>query len=162
VPKYLGLAIPWYDYGPANLVGHPGCMTFRGRCALIALPARSGHPKFYVGNEGLHMGCVPDGPAKCFRVLGRYRLETFPRSACLEWLCQTLCSYAGYLGVFTLHTFKINITLPSFMVDNLFMRRTFLNLDGYPRILGELRPLRGQHAYKASLRSALPDSLHLC
>jgi hypothetical protein len=26
--KYLGLAIPWYDYGPANLVGHPGCVTF--------------------------------------------------------------------------------------------------------------------------------------
>jgi hypothetical protein len=25
-----------------------------------------------------------------------------------------------------------------------------------------LRPLRGQHAYKTSLRSALLDSLHLC
>jgi hypothetical protein len=24
VPQYLGLAIPWYDYGPANLVGRPG------------------------------------------------------------------------------------------------------------------------------------------
>jgi hypothetical protein len=26
--KYLGLAIPWYVYGSANLVGCPGCMTF--------------------------------------------------------------------------------------------------------------------------------------
>jgi hypothetical protein len=55
------------------------------------------------------MGCAPNGPAKYFWVLGRYTLETFLRSACLEWLCQTLCSYAGYLGVSTLHTFKINI-----------------------------------------------------
>jgi hypothetical protein len=60
--KYLGLAILRYIYGSANLVGRPGCVTFRGRCALIALPARSGHPGFYVGNEGLPMGCVPDGP----------------------------------------------------------------------------------------------------
>jgi hypothetical protein len=47
--KYLGLAIPRYDYGPANLVGRPGCVTFQGRCALVALPACSGHPRFYVG-----------------------------------------------------------------------------------------------------------------
>jgi hypothetical protein len=26
--KYLGLAIPWYIYGSANLVGRPGCVTF--------------------------------------------------------------------------------------------------------------------------------------
>jgi hypothetical protein len=34
----------------------------------------------------------------------------------------------------------------------------------YPRILdiADLRPLRGRHAYDASLRSALPDSLQLC
>jgi hypothetical protein len=43
--KYLGLAIPRYDYGPANLLGRPGCVTFRGRCALIALPSCSGHPR---------------------------------------------------------------------------------------------------------------------
>jgi hypothetical protein len=65
-------------------------MTFRGRCALVALPACSGHPGFYVGNEGLHVGCVPNGPAKYFWVLVRYTLETFLRSACLGWLCQTL------------------------------------------------------------------------
>jgi hypothetical protein len=43
--KYLGLAIPRYDYGPANLVGRPRCVIFRGRCALVALPACSGHPR---------------------------------------------------------------------------------------------------------------------
>jgi hypothetical protein len=59
------------------------------------------------------MGCAPNGPAKYFWVLGRYTLETFLRSACLEWLYQTPCSYAGYLGVSTLHMFKINIVLPA-------------------------------------------------
>jgi hypothetical protein len=34
--KYLGLAIPWYIYGSANLGGRPGCMTFRGRCASVS------------------------------------------------------------------------------------------------------------------------------
>jgi hypothetical protein len=68
--KYLGLAIPWYDYGPANLVGCHGCVTFRGRCALVALPACSEHLGFYVENEGLPEGCVPSGPAKYLWVLG--------------------------------------------------------------------------------------------
>jgi hypothetical protein len=45
--------------------------------------------------------------------LGAFCFRTFPRSACLEWLCQTLCSYAGYLGVSTLQTFKINKFLVS-------------------------------------------------
>jgi hypothetical protein len=34
--KYLGLAIPWYIYGSANLVGRPECVTFRGRCAFVS------------------------------------------------------------------------------------------------------------------------------
>jgi hypothetical protein len=59
------------------------------------------------------VGCAPDGPAKCLRVLGRYRLETFLRSACLGWPCQTLCSYARYLDVSTLHTFKIDVISPA-------------------------------------------------
>jgi hypothetical protein len=52
----------------------------------------------------------------------------------------------------------------SFIVDNLFMRHTFQDPAAYPRILDivDLRPLRGRHAYKASSRSALPDSLQLC
>jgi hypothetical protein len=72
VPQCLGPAIPTYDYGPASIVGRPGCMTFRGRCALVALPACSGHPGFYVRNEGLPVGCAPNGLAKYFRVLGRF------------------------------------------------------------------------------------------
>jgi hypothetical protein len=106
--KYLGRSIPQYVYGSANLVGRPGLMAFRGRCALVALPACFGHQGFYVGNEGLPVGCAPNGPAKRFWVLKHCRLETFLRSACLEWLCQTPCNHAGYLGVSTLHTFKIN------------------------------------------------------
>jgi hypothetical protein len=71
VPQYLGLAMSWYVYGPAKLVGHPGYVTFRGRCALVALPACSGHQGFYIENEGLPVGCAPNGPAKYFWVLGR-------------------------------------------------------------------------------------------
>jgi hypothetical protein len=153
-----------YDYGPANLVGRPRCVTFWGQCALVALPACSRQPEFYVRNEGLHVGCTPNGPTKYFQVLGRFCSETFLRSACLEWLCQTLCSYAGYLHVSSLHMFKINIALPSFIVDNLFMRRAPQIPTGYPRILAidDLRPLWGRHAYKTSSRSAVPDSLHPC
>jgi hypothetical protein len=81
------------------------CDLPRSACSysLVSLLGRQG---FYVMNEGLSEGCALDGPAKYFWVLGRYTLETFLRSACLEWLCQTLCIYAGYLGVSTLHTFK--------------------------------------------------------
>jgi hypothetical protein len=57
---------------------------------------------------------------------------------------------------------KINITSPSFIIDNLFMRRTFQGPAGYPQILDELRPLRGRHTYKTSMRSALSDSLQPC
>jgi hypothetical protein len=86
------------------------------------------------------VGCAPDGPAKCFRVLGRYRLETFIRSACLGWLCQTPRSHAGYLGVSTLHMVKIHS-----LDDNSFGHRNFsrdiINAPfqdpaRYPRILG--------------------------
>jgi hypothetical protein len=70
VPEYLGLAIPQYVYGSANLVGRPGRVTFRGRCALVALPAYFGHLGFCVGNEGLPVGCAPNGPAKYFGCLG--------------------------------------------------------------------------------------------
>jgi hypothetical protein len=102
-------------------------------------------------------------------VLGRYTLETFLRSACLEWLYQTPCSYAGYLGVSTLHTCKINIVLPassliSKTIEDLFTQCALQDPTGYPRILNiiDLRPLRGQHANKASLRSAPQDSLQPC
>jgi hypothetical protein len=88
-------------------------------------------------------------------VLGCYTLETFLRSAGLEWLCQTLYSYARYLDVSTLHMFKINgftdssSTNPGHrnisydIIVNLFMRSTFQDLVGYPQILAidDLRPL---------------------
>jgi hypothetical protein len=134
-------------------------------------------PRIICGNEGLLVGCAPNGPAMYFRVLGCLCYETFLRSACLEWLCQTPCSHVGYLGVSTLHTIKIDIVSPASSsidyqhynfnykpIDDFFIRRTFQDLVGYPRILDvvDLRPLRGRHAYKASTRSALPDSLQPC
>jgi hypothetical protein len=67
-------------------------------------------PRILRGNEGLLVGCTPNGPAKYFRVLGHLCFETFLRSACLEWLCQTPCSHAGYLGVSTLYTFIVDQT----------------------------------------------------
>jgi hypothetical protein len=70
--KYLGSAIPWYVYGSANLVGRPKYVTFRGQCALVAVPACSGHPRLYFGNEDLTVGCAPTGPAKYLWVLGRF------------------------------------------------------------------------------------------
>jgi hypothetical protein len=41
----------------------------------------------------------------------------------------------------------------SFIVDNLFMRRTFQDHAEYPRILDivDLKPLRGRHTYKGLL-----------
>jgi hypothetical protein len=38
------------------------------------------------------MGCAPNVSAKYFWVLGRFCFETFLRSVCLEWLCQTLAA----------------------------------------------------------------------
>jgi hypothetical protein len=64
VPSYLGLAPPRYQYGPANLVGRPRRVTFRGRCALVALPVCSGHPGFYVRMKaslwGAHLTALPN------------------------------------------------------------------------------------------------------
>jgi hypothetical protein len=58
---------------------------------------------------GAHLTALPSASG----CLGAYVLETFLSSACLKWLRQTLCSYARYLGVSTLHTFKINGFLAS-------------------------------------------------
>jgi hypothetical protein len=70
-----------------------------------------------------------------FGYFGTLCFEAFMWSACLGWLCQTLCSYARYLGASTLHMFKINITSLNFIVDNLFMRRSFQDSAEYPQIL---------------------------
>jgi hypothetical protein len=95
------------------------------------------------------VGCAPNGPAMYFRVLGRFCLETFLRSTCLGWLCQTLCSYARYLDVSTLLSFKIDVTPTtssstiSTTTEDFFTRLTFQDPVGYPRILDiiDLRPL---------------------
>jgi hypothetical protein len=91
----------------------------RGRCAFVSPASLLWTPRILCGNEGLPMGCATDGLAKYFRVLGHLCFETFLRSACLKWLCQTPCSHAGYLGVSTLHTIKIDIVSPaSSSIDN--------------------------------------------
>jgi hypothetical protein len=92
---------------------------------------------------------VPSVPAKYSQVLGRYRLENFLRSACLEWLCQTLCSYGRYLDVSTLLSFKIDVTPTtssstiSTTTEDLIIRHTFQDSVENPRILDiiDLRPL---------------------
>jgi hypothetical protein len=105
VPQYLCLAIPRYDYGPTNLVGHPRCVTFLGRCALVALPACSGHLEFFVGIEGLPVGCTLNGSAKYFRVLGHFLIRDIievgmPRVALQDslQLCRiSRCLYTPYV-----------------------------------------------------------------
>jgi hypothetical protein len=53
------------------------------------------------------------------------------------------CSHAGYLGVSTLHTFKINIILPASSlilktIEDFFIRHTFLlGIIGYWTLLIE-------------------------
>jgi hypothetical protein len=88
--------------------------------------------------------------------LGVSWYETFLRSACLGWLCQTPCSYAGYLDVSTLHTFKTNIvSLASSMIvstttEDFFMWCTFQYPTRYPQILYivDLRLLWDRYACK--------------
>jgi hypothetical protein len=38
VPQYLGLAIPWYVYGPANLVGRPEWVCSSSPASLLWTP----------------------------------------------------------------------------------------------------------------------------
>jgi hypothetical protein len=88
-----------------------------------------------------------------------------PRVALLDSL--QLCKISGYLYTPYVQDQRY---FTSFIVDRFNHNRRsssdapFQDLAGHPRILGidNLRPLRGQHAYKASLRSAPPDSLQLC
>jgi hypothetical protein len=75
-------------------------------------------------------------------------------------------NYAGYLGVSTLHTFKINKFMGSSstdpahrnysydVIDDFFIQHTFRKPTRYPRILAidDLRSLWGRHTYTASLR----------
>jgi hypothetical protein len=80
-----------------------------------------------------------------------------------------LCKISGCL--YTLHVQDLHIFMAllanSFghrnfsydIISDFFMRCTFQDPTGYPRVLGivELRPLRGGQAYKSSLMLALPE-----
>jgi hypothetical protein len=66
--------------------------------------------------------------SRCF---GIFCFETFLRSACPRWLCETLCSYAGYLGVSTLDTFKINILFQASSLKPLHVVCVSLGIIGY-------------------------------
>jgi hypothetical protein len=99
--------------------------------------------------------CALEGPAKYFWVLGRLCFETFLRSACLEWLCQTLCCYARYLGVSTLHTFKDQHCFDSFIVDNFNHHRRPLHATRL------LRPCRVSSDTRRTLFEASMSSARL-
>jgi hypothetical protein len=170
--NYLGPAIPWYVYGSTNLVGCPGCVTFWGRCALVALPACSRHQWFYVRNEGLLEGCAPNGPAKYLHVLGAFVLRpSLGRHAsggstrlfvAMQDIWVSLHSTWSRFTVSTV-TISDTATLATTWSTTFLIRHTFQDPVGYPRIpsIVDLRPLWGRHA-QISLRSALPDSLQLC
>jgi hypothetical protein len=134
----------------------PRCVAFRGRCALITLPACSGHPGFYVGNEGFPVRCAPNGPARYLWILGRFQFETFLRLACLEWLCQTPCSHAGYLGVSTLHTIK-NQQIFGFVIDR--PRASQLQLRYHRRLLHSTHLSRSYQAPSDTGHHRLETSL---
>jgi hypothetical protein len=83
----------------------------------VDLQAHSGHPRFYARSQGLPVGCVPDGPSKYFWVLGRLHFESFLRSACLEWLCQTLAAMQDIW--MSLHSIRSRSTFfYGFIIDN--------------------------------------------
>jgi hypothetical protein len=136
-------------------------MTFWGRCALVALPACSRHPGSYVGNEGLPVGCAPNGPTKCFWCLGAVHLRpSWGRHASsgstrLLQPCRISgCLYTPYVQDQQISGFIVNQpqhrNYNNNIVSDFFIRHTFQDLVGYPWILGivDLRPLRGRHAYK--------------
>jgi hypothetical protein len=102
------------------------------------------------------VGCAPDGLAKFFRVLGAYVLRPSLGRHASGGPARLLAAMLGDLGVSTLHTLKIDIlsqgsssTIPGHrnfsydVINDFFIRRTFQDLAGYPRILGivDLRPL---------------------
>jgi hypothetical protein len=122
------------------------------------------------------VGSAPDGPAKHFWCLGAIDLRPsrgrhassgsarlFAAMQDIWVSLHSIRSRSTYFHGFVSngsghHNFSYDIT------DNLFIRHAFQDSAGYPRILAidDLKPLRGRYAYKASSRSALPDSLQPC
>jgi hypothetical protein len=120
--------------------------------------ARKTSPGFYVGNEGLHVGCAPNGPAKYFRVLGRFLILDLPkvgmpRVALPDSL--QLCKISGCLYTPYVQDQQIS----SFIVDR--PRTSQLQLRHHRRPLHATRLSRscwvssdiGHHRLEASLRS---------
>jgi hypothetical protein len=73
--------------------GRQTSLQLRRRLRQLGRPPQD----FTSGMKASSWGACLIGPANYFRLLGRFCLETFLRSAHLRWLCQTPCSYAGYL-----------------------------------------------------------------
>jgi hypothetical protein len=90
------------------------------------------------------VGYVPDGPAKYFWVLGRFRFETL-RSACLggSTRLSTAMQDIWVSPHSMLSRSMTSLLTTSTTTEDLFMQRAFQDLVGYPRILGivDLRPL---------------------
>jgi hypothetical protein len=153
-------------------------VTFQGRCALVALPACSGHPGFYIGNEGLLVGCAPHRP--CQVLLGAWELLDLRPSrgrhasggsarlfAAMQDIWVSLHSIRSRLMLFRqLHRRSAPDIATSAVIESTTSScdapfKILLGILGYWPLF-DLRPLRGRHAYKTSSRSALPDSLQLC
>jgi hypothetical protein len=112
VPEYLDLAISRYDYGSANLVGCPGCVTFRGRCALVSPASLFWTLRILCGNEGLPVGCAPDGPANTSGCLGTHVLKpSLGRHASSG--SARLCAAMQDIWISLHYTIQINIVSPA-------------------------------------------------
>jgi hypothetical protein len=83
--KYLGLTIPRVGLWPCQPSWAPQMRDLLRSVCYHSPASLLWTPRILRWNAGLPVGCKPDGPAKNFWVLRRYRLETFLRSACLEW-----------------------------------------------------------------------------
>jgi hypothetical protein len=100
-------------------------------------------PRIFCRNEGLPVGCTPDGPTKYLQMLGCFYLETFLRSACLEWLCQTPYFQDKHFSKASLSTDPRHHNFSYDIIDDLSNKCAFQDFVVYPRILGivDLRPL---------------------
>jgi hypothetical protein len=90
--------------------------------------------------------------------LGASCFETFMRSACLEWLRQTVCSYAGYLGVSTpyvqdLHIFMASVSTVPDITTSVTTSLTTSSCDA-PSRSRWVSSDTGHRQFKASSRTA--------
>jgi hypothetical protein len=71
----LGLAISWYVCGLGNLVRHPRCVTFRGRCALVACQPALDTQDFMSGMKASLWGARLMVPPSISEYLGAFHLR---------------------------------------------------------------------------------------